>query len=147
MGVYVTFATSLSAQRRMTAGISEGLKFVAFSDGYDDGYKSGDNLQQYFSELRSNSSRILRDIITTSADEGRPVTCLVYNPVFPSAAVVVRDFHVPSVLLWIQPAAVLDIYYYYFNGYGEDIVKNHNDTSWSIELPDCHGYRAVTFPL
>ncbi|KAF5951095.1 hypothetical protein HYC85_013088 [Camellia sinensis] len=150
MGVHVTFTTSLSAQRRMTAETPKGLKFVAFSDGYDDG-----------------------------SDEGRPVTCLVYTFLLPWVAAVARDCHVPFTLLWFQPAAVLDIYYYYFNGYKEDrellfthtiytfytspslhflhtpfvkcvykgglvcvnrssqedIVKNHNDPSWSLELP------------
>ncbi|KAI8010909.1 hypothetical protein LOK49_LG06G02301 [Camellia lanceoleosa] len=135
MGVHVTFATSLSAQRRMTAGTPEGLKFVSFSDGYDDGFKPGDDVQHYYSQMKKNSSQIIRDIITTSAHEGRPVTSLVYTLLLPWSGAVARDCHVPSILLWIQPAAVLDIYYYYFNGYEEDIVKNHNDPSWSLELP------------
>ncbi|CAL5337127.1 unnamed protein product [Camellia sinensis] len=132
MGVQVTFTTGLSAQRRMTAGTPEGLKFVAFPD---DGFKPGDDIQQYFSQMKISSSKIIRDVITTSSDEGRPVTCVVYTLLLPWAAAVARDCHVPSILLWIQPAAVLDIYYYYFNGYEEDIVKNQNDPSWFLELP------------
>ena len=46
-----------------------------------------------------------------------------------------RSLQVPPVLLWIQPAAVLDIYYFYFNGYGEIIRKNITDPSYCIELP------------
>jgi len=42
---------------------------------------------------------------------------------------------VPSTFLWIQPATILDIYYYYFNGYGDTIGSNMNDPSRSIELP------------
>ncbi|KAI8010913.1 hypothetical protein LOK49_LG06G02304 [Camellia lanceoleosa] len=135
MGVHVTFTTSLSAQRRMTADTPEGLKFVTFSDGYDDGFKPGDDSQHFFSQMKKNSSQIIRDIISTSSDEGHPVTCLVYTFLHPWAAAVARDCHVPFTLLWIQPAAVLDIYYYYYKGYEEDIVKNHNDPSWSLELP------------
>ncbi|KAF5951102.1 hypothetical protein HYC85_013095 [Camellia sinensis] len=132
MGVQVTFTTSLSAQRRMTAGTPEGLKFVAFPD---DGFKPGDDIQQYFSQMKISCSKKIRDVITTSSDEGRSVTCVVHTLLLPWAAAVARDCHVPSILLWIQPAAVLDIYYYYFNGYEEDIVKNHNDPSWFLELP------------
>ncbi|KAI8010907.1 hypothetical protein LOK49_LG06G02309 [Camellia lanceoleosa] len=132
MGVQITFTTGVSAQRRMTAGTPEGLKFVAFPD---DGFKPEDDIQQYFSQMKISCSKKIRDVITTSSDEGRPVTCVVYTLLLPWAAAVARDCHVPSILLWIQPAAVLDIYYYYFNGYEEDIVKNHNDPSWFLELP------------
>ncbi|KAI8011393.1 hypothetical protein LOK49_LG06G02671 [Camellia lanceoleosa] len=119
----------------MTAGTSEGLKFVSFSDGPDDGFKLGDDIQQYYSQMKISCSQIIRDVITTSSDEGRPVTCVVYS-LISWAATVARDCHVPSILLWIQPAAVLDIYYYFFNGYEEDIVKNHNDPSCFKELVD-----------
>ncbi|KAF5951093.1 hypothetical protein HYC85_013086 [Camellia sinensis] len=71
--------------------------------------------------MKKNSSQIIRDIITTSAHEGRLVTSLVYTLLLPWSGAVARDCHVPSILLWIRPAAVLDIYYYYFNGYEEDI--------------------------
>ncbi|XP_058200919.1 UDP-glycosyltransferase 75C1-like [Rhododendron vialii] len=140
IGVHVTFVTTVSAQRLISrnTGTLDGLKFAdAFSDGYDDqGFEFGDDMSHFFSEIRSNGSQRLREIIATSSDEGRPVTCLVYNLLFPWAARVARDCHIPSTLLWIQPAAVLDIYYYYFNGYDENVMlKNHNDPSWSIKLP------------
>ncbi|XP_043717978.1 crocetin glucosyltransferase, chloroplastic-like [Telopea speciosissima] len=47
---------------------------------------------------------------------------------------IARKLHVPSALLWIQPATFLDIYYYYFNGYS-DLIANRSDPSYSIELP------------
>ncbi|KAF7150824.1 hypothetical protein RHSIM_Rhsim02G0066800 [Rhododendron simsii] len=140
IGVHVTFVTTMTAQRSISknTGTLDGLKFAdAFSDGYDDeGFEFGDDTSHFFSKIRSNGSQRLREIIATSSDEGRPVTCVVYNLLLPWAARVARDCHVPSTLLWIQPAAVLDIYYYYFNGYDEDVMlKNHNDPSWSIKLP------------
>ncbi|KAI8002464.1 hypothetical protein LOK49_LG08G02232 [Camellia lanceoleosa] len=118
MGLQVTFATSVFAQRRIsktTGTTAEGLKFAAFSDGYDDGFQPGNNVQHKFSEIRINSSLAIGEIIATSAAEGRPVTYLVYTLLLPWAAKVARDCHIPSALLWIQPATVLDIYYYYFN--------------------------------
>ncbi|KAI8004454.1 hypothetical protein LOK49_LG08G02234 [Camellia lanceoleosa] len=87
------------------------------------------------SETRNNSSPILREIIAASAAEGNPITCLVYTLLLPWAAEVARDCHIPSALLWIQPATVLDIYYYSFNGHGEEITKICKDPSCSIELP------------
>ncbi|XP_057486595.1 crocetin glucosyltransferase, chloroplastic-like [Actinidia eriantha] len=138
MGMEVTFATSVFAQRRFsakTAGAIEGLRFVAFSDGYDDGFKAGNDVQHFLSEIRNNSSQKLRETVSASADEGRPITCLIYTLLLPWAAEVARECQIPHGLLWIQPATVLDIYYYYFHGYGELITNNCNDSSWSIKLP------------
>ncbi|KAH7856449.1 hypothetical protein Vadar_001545 [Vaccinium darrowii] len=138
IGVHVTFVTSVSAQRSISrnTGTLDGLKFAdAFSDGYDEGLKFGGDISHFFSEIRSNGSQRLKEIIAASCEEGCPVTCLVYNPMLPWAAKVARECHVRSSVLWIQPAAVLDIMYYYFNGFEDVMLKNYNDPSWSIKLP------------
>ncbi|RDX72914.1 Crocetin glucosyltransferase, chloroplastic, partial [Mucuna pruriens] len=43
---------------------------------------------------------------------------------------------IPTALLWIQPATILDIYYYYFDGNGE-YMKGKMKETWccSVELP------------
>ena len=46
-----------------------------------------------------------------------------------------REHHLPSALLWIQPAIVLDLYYYYFNGFANVISDETNDPSCLIQLP------------
>ncbi|GKD07572.1 crocetin glucosyltransferase protein [Tanacetum coccineum] len=61
----------------------------------------------------------LKDTIHSNAENGTPVTCLVYTLLLPWAGEVARGLNVPSALLWIQPASVFRIYYYYFSGYGE----------------------------
>ncbi|XP_030467343.1 crocetin glucosyltransferase, chloroplastic-like [Syzygium oleosum] len=136
-GAEVTFATSVSACSRMSKGQThlEGLHFAAFSDGYDDGFKQGDDMTHFVSEVKRRGSEKLKDLIASSVGEGRPYTCLVYSLLIPWAAEVARDFHVPSALLWIQPATVLDMYYYYFHGYGEFIKNKCLDPSCSFELP------------
>ncbi|XP_042515717.1 phloretin 4'-O-glucosyltransferase-like [Macadamia integrifolia] len=132
IGAHVTFVTSISAHRRMTnTPTLDGLTYAPFSDGYDDGYKPGDH--HFYHELKRLGSQALTDLIV-GADR-RPVTCIVYNLLLPWVPELARDLRVPSALLWIQPAAVLDIYYYYFNGYGDVIDSNNNDPSFSIELP------------
>ncbi|XP_059448400.1 phloretin 4'-O-glucosyltransferase-like [Corylus avellana] len=136
LGAHVTFATSVSARRRMTKTPTfDGLSFATFSDGYDNGVKPGDDVEHYISELRRSGSKTLTQLIVSSADEGCPFTGLVYTLLLPWAAEVARELHLPSALLWIQPATVLDIYYYYFNGYGDVIRNNSNDLSCSIQLP------------
>ncbi|KAJ6710856.1 UDP-GLYCOSYLTRANSFERASE 75D1 [Salix koriyanagi] len=124
IGALVTLVTSLSAGRRMSkTSFPDGLSFVTFSDGYDDGFKPGDDRERYASELKRRGSQTLNELIADSAKEGKPVTCVVYTMLLHWAADVARAQHLPAALLWIQPATVFDIYYYYFNGYG-DIFNN-----------------------
>ncbi|OWM76729.1 hypothetical protein CDL15_Pgr004941 [Punica granatum] len=136
-GARVTFATSVSASRRMSKlPDSQGLHFAPFSDGYDDGFKQGDNIPQFLSELKRRGSESLRDLIASHANQGRPFTCLVYSLLLPWAADVARELNVPSALLWIQPATVLAIYHSYFYGYKDTIVEScSNDPNGSVELP------------
>lgn len=135
-GVSVTFATSVYAHRNITkTTVPKDVTLATFSDGYDDGFKSGDDAEQYMLAIRRNGSKTLTDLMKVSAKEGRPFTCLVYTLLLPWAAEVARELHVPSTLLWIQPAAVLDIYYYYFKGLLDVKMENINDPSWSIQLP------------
>ncbi|KAG5252120.1 hypothetical protein OIU78_011107 [Salix suchowensis] len=135
IGVLVTLVTSLSAGRRMSkTSFPDGLSFVTYSDGYDDGLEPGGDLERLASELKRRGSQTLNEVIADSAKEGKPVTCVVYTIFLHWAADVARAQHLPAALLWIQPATVFDIYYYYFNGYG-DIFNNCKDTSYVIELP------------
>ncbi|XP_010246964.1 PREDICTED: crocetin glucosyltransferase, chloroplastic-like [Nelumbo nucifera] len=135
-GVQVTFVTSVSAFRLMTnLPTQDALTYFPFSDGYDDGCKSSDDFDNFMSELRCRGSQALTDYVESSAKERRPVTCLIYTILLPWAAEVASNLGVPSALLWIQPAAVLDIYYFYFNGYGDLMANFKNDPLYAIELP------------
>ncbi|XP_010243149.1 PREDICTED: crocetin glucosyltransferase, chloroplastic-like [Nelumbo nucifera] len=136
IGAQVTFATSVSAHRRMSNACNpDGLTFAPFSDGYDDGFKLTDSVEHFLSELKRRGSETLRELILSLAREGRPVSCLVHTLLLPWAADVARNLDVPWALLWIQPATVFDIYYYNFTGYGDLICNNKNDNSYTVELP------------
>nr|TKS14021.1 INDOLE-3-ACETATE BETA-D-GLUCOSYLTRANSFERASE family protein [Populus alba] len=146
IGARVTLATSLSAQRRMSKTLfPDGLSFVTFSDGYDDGLKPEDDRVHYMSELKRRGSQTLNELIVDSAKEGKPITCLVYTVFLPWAAEVARAQHLPAAFLWIQPATVFDIYFYYFNGYG-DIFSNCKDTSNVIALPGLPQFASRDLP-
>ncbi|KAK6930661.1 UDP-glucuronosyl/UDP-glucosyltransferase [Dillenia turbinata] len=147
-GSTVSFATSVSARRRMTMLPNpKGLSFVAFSDGYDDGFKADVHDPRLFmSDMKRLGSQTLRELILSIANEGRPVTCLIYTLLLPWAADVARDLHVPSALLWIQPATVLDTYYYYFNGYEDAIRYTSKDNSSFVQLPGLPPFTARDLP-
>ncbi|CAA0833206.1 UDP-glycosyltransferase 75C1 [Striga hermonthica] len=141
MGIEVTFATSVHARQRMektaVGPAPNGLSFAPFSDGFDDGFKPyQDDHKRHMTEIKNHGSRALRDTILKASDRGRPVTCLVYTLLLPWASKVAREFHIPCALLWIQPATVLDLYYYYFDGLFGDISSD------SVRLP---GLPRVTF--
>ncbi|KAM4085318.1 hypothetical protein ACJW30_10G017900 [Castanea mollissima] len=134
--VHVTFAITISAHRRMIKSPSpDGLSFATFSDGYDDGFKPEDKIQEYLDQLKHNGTKALTELIVSNANQGRPFTCLVYTLLIPWVAEVARELQLPSTLFWIQPAMVLDIYYYYYNGFADVIGNCNNDPSHSIQLP------------
>ncbi|KAG6393433.1 hypothetical protein SASPL_147674 [Salvia splendens] len=133
LGIHVTFATSLSVCRRMAD--DKGLTFLGFDDGYDDGFKLSDDTTKFMTSIRSNGSKALRDAIVAAAEEGRPVTCLVYSLILPWATEVARELHIPSAQLWTQPATVFTIYYHYFNGFSDEITEKSDNPCWEIQIP------------
>ncbi|KAH1096158.1 hypothetical protein J1N35_013079 [Gossypium stocksii] len=138
IGVRITFITCISASRRMTkVPTAQGLTFLPFSDGYDDGFQPGDDIDHYMSELRRRGKEAISEFITSSENESKPVTCIVYTLFIHWASDVARKHHIPTALLWIQPATVFDIYYFYFNGYESTIKAQADETNRkrSIKLP------------
>ncbi|KAJ8634363.1 hypothetical protein MRB53_027699 [Persea americana] len=139
-GSHVTFATSVSAYRRMIRSPAPpGLSYASFSDGYDDGFNPSDDFSHYMAQLKQIGARTLSHLVRTLANEGRHITCIVYTVILGWVADVTRDVGVPSALLWIQPATVFSVYYRYFHGYDE-IIKTvdkvrDKDPCFSIKLP------------
>nr|AFJ52964.1 UDP-glycosyltransferase 1 [Linum usitatissimum] len=114
LGCRVTLLTTVSGRLLITKSnilLPPGLSVVTFSDGYD------------------------------VAGQGTPFDCLVYSPLLTWAVDVGRDLDLPTTLLWIQPATVMDIYYYLFNGYGE-LFEKCKDPSFSMDL---RGLDSVSF--
>lgn len=112
---------------------AEGLSFSTFSDGNDDGLlKPGSDDQKFETfEFIRRGKQALDDLVASNNNEGKPITCIVYSLLLPWATEVARKHQIPSAVHWIQPATVLDIYYYYFNGY-EETIKG---LKCLIELP------------
>ncbi|KAJ1426686.1 UDP-glycosyltransferase family, conserved site [Sesbania bispinosa] len=138
MGVQVTFVTTVYLHRHLVNKPTiPGLSFATFSDGYDDGHKStiDADLVSYIDELKRRGTESLRNNIISAEQEGHPFTCLAYTLLLPWAAMVARELHLPTVLLWIQAATVFDIYYYYFHEYRDYISHKSDDPTCSIELP------------
>ncbi|KAM7486177.1 hypothetical protein LguiA_002186 [Lonicera macranthoides] len=140
MGVEVTFSTSQSAINRISKSktdttIPQGLTLSPFFDGYENGLQPGVDVERYISEVKNHGSQHIAELITTGATEGKPFAQVVYTTLISWAGRVAHCLCVPCTLLWIQPATIFDIYYYYFNGYGDVISKSNNDPSSSIQLP------------
>ncbi|CAN8324393.1 unnamed protein product [Cochlearia groenlandica] len=132
-GATVTYATAISALRRMGEPPStKGLSYAWFTDGFDDGLKSFEDQKIYMSELKRCGSTALTDIIKANLDDAtEPITGIIYSLLVPWASTVARGFNLPTTLLWIEPATVLDIYYYYFNA-----AHSHLFNKNPIKLPN-----------
>ncbi|KAF5739962.1 crocetin glucosyltransferase chloroplastic-like [Tripterygium wilfordii] len=138
-GACVTMVTCISARQRMTKKlVPDSLAIALFSDGYDDGFEATDDddaPNRYLSEVKRRGSQYITELIkATAGNGGHPFTCLVYTLLNTWVAEVARRFQLRSVLLWVQPATVLDIYYYFFSEYAEDI-SNSSSNGDRVELP------------
>ncbi|CAL1408594.1 unnamed protein product [Linum trigynum] len=144
LGCRVTLVTTVSGHRRIDASSSslpaEGLSIATFSDGHDDEVQTSSSSSQAtdraqrWAQLVTRGSQFLRELIASNAREGTPFACLVYTILLTWAMDAAREENLPSTLLWIQPATVLDIYYYFVNGY-EEMFDNCKDPSFAVELP------------
>ncbi|XP_030533938.1 crocetin glucosyltransferase, chloroplastic-like [Rhodamnia argentea] len=136
-GASVTFTTTTSAHRRMT-GLqkSDRLTFATYSDGVEEGLKPSTNsLEHLMDETARRCSEALRQLIETSQSKGQNFTCIIYTAVAPWVADVARCYDIPSIVLWIQPATLFEIYYYYLNGYGGNITNESNGPPSPTPLP------------
>ncbi|WJX47128.1 hypothetical protein P8452_33853 [Trifolium repens] len=134
LGAHVTLSTTLHMYNRITnKPILPNLSYLPFSDGYDDGFKGtgNDEYLLYTAEFKRRGSEFVANLILSNSQQGTPFTCLVHSLLLQWAAKTAREFHLPTALLWVQPATVFDILYHYFHGYS-DSIKN---LSGSIELP------------
>ncbi|GAB4851868.1 hypothetical protein Ancab_031267 [Ancistrocladus abbreviatus] len=134
----VTLTVTVSAYSRMSKDtFPEGITIATISDGCEDGHNKNedDYVNNYFAKYKHHGSMSLAKLIEDSAKQGHPVSCVVHTLLLPWAGEVAGGFKIPSALLWIQPAALFDIYYYYFHGYGDTIRASKNDPLWSLELP------------
>ncbi|KAL5702762.1 hypothetical protein ACHQM5_027935 [Ranunculus cassubicifolius] len=150
-GSRVTFVTTIFGHQRMvnhSISYPGSLNFAPFSDGFDDGIKhtSDEEKERYMTEFRRLGSKALSEIVENSAKIGAPITCLINSIILPWATEVAHNLHLPSALLWIQPATVFDIYYYYFGDYKQLILEHINDSSYSITLPGLPSLRAQDLP-
>ncbi|KAL3724518.1 hypothetical protein ACJRO7_029658 [Eucalyptus globulus] len=147
-GAHVTFATAGSAYRRMAkSDPPEGLSFASFSDGSEEGLRPGIDPEHYMADIVRLGSETLRDLVVTSLNEGCKFACIFYTTIIPWVAQVAHSLQIPSTLIWVQPATLLDINYYYFDGYG-DIIRNlgKDDPSALLHLPGLPPLTPRDFP-
>ncbi|KAF7102596.1 hypothetical protein CFC21_103702 [Triticum aestivum] len=144
-GALVTFSTTVTAHRRMfpaEADAPDGgdgrLEFLPFSDGFDNGYDRTTDpaaCTDYIASFHAAGARSVGELVDALAARGRPVTRVVYTMLLPWAADVAREKGVPSALYWIQPAAVLAVYYHFFYGHAGVVTDNRHDPSFIVRLP------------
>lgn len=151
LGVHVTFLTSFSTIRRLSSPppAAANIDFLSFSDGYEDGFSSAVDVPDFMSSLRTHGSAAVEAAITAATQKhGRPFSRVIYTLLVPWAGQVARRLHVPVTLLWIQPATLFAIYYYYFNSDYFDAFKtsSHQEHDIIIELPGLPPFSPADLP-
>ncbi|XP_019179925.1 PREDICTED: crocetin glucosyltransferase, chloroplastic-like [Ipomoea nil] len=144
MGVKVTFSTSSSAINRMSNRSEiQGLDLAPYSDGFD-GQFQGVSVNDFWASVKTKASAALADLIAAKNQEGKPFTRVIFATAMAWAGVVARRFQLRFTLLWIQPAAVFDIYYHYFTDYG-DLFRNCSGDQ-GVEVPGLPVLTVRDFP-
>lgn len=141
----VTFSTTEAAHRRMFPADAPNnhnddgrLELIPFSDGTETGYvPTSDHaaFNAYVAGFHVAGARSVGELVDALGARGRPVTRVVYTMLLPWAADVARDRGLPSALYWIQPAAVLAVYYHYFHGHAGVVADHRHDPSFLVRLP------------
>ncbi|KAG5588854.1 hypothetical protein H5410_049288 [Solanum commersonii] len=146
LGIKVTFSTSLTAFNRISKLPNiEGLSFTPFSDGYDGKFKGSlDEFESFYSSLVSHGSIFVAQIIESRAAEGHPFKHVIYTTLMAWVGIVAKGINIPSTIFWIQPATVLDIYYYCFTDYA-DCFKNCSQDQ-DVDLPGLPRLSPRDFP-
>ncbi|CAN6216443.1 unnamed protein product [Urochloa humidicola] len=134
----VTFSTAVSGHRRMFPSLARpddeavdaaGVLHVPYSDGFDDGFSSATHgTGTYRARAAAAGRETLSAAVSRLAARGHPVTCMVYTFLVPWVPSVARAHGVPAALFWIQPAAVLAVYYRYFHGDAAALVACANNS-------------------
>ncbi|XP_019180110.1 PREDICTED: crocetin glucosyltransferase, chloroplastic-like isoform X2 [Ipomoea nil] len=138
LGVKLTFLTSLSVVNRMPEPPSiHGVDFATFSDGWDAGFKGSDEeYLQFNASLRAKGSKAIEDLLTAKLQQGSPISRVIYTTFMPWVGILAGKLRVPSTVLWIQPAAIFDIFYHFFTGgYEESFRGLTGNDNGVVELP------------
>ncbi|KAI5653762.1 hypothetical protein M9H77_30949 [Catharanthus roseus] len=148
-GAHVTFATTIYGRNRLKSLRNfDGLSYSFFSDGQDDeeSRKNGD-FTTYMERAKIVVAGEVTKLIQTFADEGKPITLVIYGFLLPWVALVASQLNVPSAFLVVQSATVFAILNKYFDSLGG--VYNTGckiESSVSVELPNLPLFSSSDLP-
>ncbi|KAJ4958570.1 hypothetical protein NE237_025681 [Protea cynaroides] len=114
-GLRVTLAITRSLFKTMQAQTGP-IRIETFSDGYDNGFQKEDKLEDYFESVKVVGSQTLTDLIKKQESLGDPITCVLYDSMFPWALDVAKQLGLTAVSFVTQSCAVSIIYYYIQQG-------------------------------
>ncbi|RVW22297.1 UDP-glycosyltransferase 75D1 [Vitis vinifera] len=125
----------------------DGLKFVTFPDGCDSGLKQSDALQGFMSELERLGSQALTGLLIASANEGRPVTCIIYGILIPWVAEVARSLTSPPHFFGVNLSLFLISIIIIFVAMESSFARKSVTPRLPLNYQDCPCSVAVTFPV
>ena len=95
----------------------ECLRFVAISDGYDEGgFMEAKSVSDYLARLESVGSLALGDAIEQDVDSPNPITCVVYDAFLPWGLNVAKKYGLKGAVFFTQACGVNYVYYLIHHG-------------------------------
>lgn len=85
----------------------------------------------YMDHLKVVGKKILPQLIKTNEEQGRPVSCLIYNSFIPWVSDVAQILHIPCAAPWVQSCASFSACYHYHHS----LVPFPTDSNPEIDVP------------
>ncbi|KAJ4957598.1 hypothetical protein NE237_024709 [Protea cynaroides] len=121
-GLRVTLAISKSLAKSMHAQTGP-IRVETFSDGCENGFQKEDNGFQkedkfgdYFERFKVVGSESITDLIKKQESLGDPITCVLYDSIFPWALDVAKKLGLIAAAFFTQSCAVSFVYYHVQQG-------------------------------
>ncbi|KAJ4958750.1 hypothetical protein NE237_025861 [Protea cynaroides] len=114
-GLRVRLAVTISVVRSMHAPIGP-ISVDTFSDGYDNGFKKEDGIERYLERSKLVGSQTLGDLIKKHQSLGNPISCVVYDSMYPWVLDVAKQFNLLGASFFTQSCAVCNIFYHVQRG-------------------------------
>ncbi|KAK9071123.1 hypothetical protein SSX86_009691 [Deinandra increscens subsp. villosa] len=111
------------------------IRFEFFDDGCStDNDDELHDLDTYLRKLEAFGKASLSGIISSHAQDGRPVSCLINNPFIPWVSDIAEELNIPCAMLWVQSCFCFSSYYHYENSLAPFPSEQQPDID--VQLPN-----------
>ncbi|KAL2236860.1 UNVERIFIED_CONTAM: UDP-glycosyltransferase 74E2 [Sesamum indicum] len=116
-GIQITFVVTQNvAKTALFSSTTSAIPLEIISLGSAADLPHGTSYDVYLARFLEFGSRTLKEALVRLADSGRPVDCIVYDPILPWGLDVAKEFGMAAAAFFTHSCAVDQIYYHVFKG-------------------------------